>query len=78
MKIYTGRGDNGTAGLLSGERISKSHERIEALGDIDELTSALGIVRMSIRVPRKNKIFGIFYEKAPFFRHPSKKLLHHG
>ena len=49
MKIYTRRGDNGTAGLLSGERISKSHERIEALGDIDELTSALGIVRMSIR-----------------------------
>ena len=49
MKIYTRRGDNGTAGLLSGERISKSHERIEALGDIDELTSALGIVRMSMR-----------------------------
>ncbi|MFZ0613430.1 MAG: cob(I)yrinic acid a,c-diamide adenosyltransferase [Desulfobacterales bacterium] len=49
MKIYTGRGDTGTAGLLSGERISKSHERIEALGDIDELTSAIGIVRMAIR-----------------------------
>lgn len=45
MKIYTGQGDRGTTGLLSGERISKCHDRIEALGDVDELICALGILR---------------------------------
>lgn len=44
MKIYTGRGDNGTTELLSGERVPKSHERIDAIGDIDELNSALGLL----------------------------------
>lgn len=48
MKIYTGQGDRGTTGLLSGERVSKCHERIEALGDIDELISVLGILRTVI------------------------------
>lgn len=48
MKIYTGRGDDGTAGLLSGERVPKSHERIEAFGDIDELSSALGVLRAGL------------------------------
>ena len=44
MKIYTGRGDNGTTELFSGERVPKSHERIDAIGDIDELNSALGLL----------------------------------
>lgn len=48
MKIYTGRGDDGTAALLSGERVPKSHERIDALGDIDELSSALGVLRAGL------------------------------
>ncbi|MBU0973523.1 MAG: cob(I)yrinic acid a,c-diamide adenosyltransferase [Proteobacteria bacterium] len=48
MKLYTGRGDDGNAGLLSGERVPKSHERIDALGDIDELGSALGIFRAGL------------------------------
>jgi cob(I)alamin adenosyltransferase len=48
MKIYTGKGDNGTAGLLSGERVPKSHERIDAIGDIDELTSSLGLLRVNL------------------------------
>ena len=45
MKIYTGSGDNGTAGLYSGERVLKSHDRIEAFGDVDELNSSLGTLR---------------------------------
>ena len=44
MKIYTGTGDHGKASLLSGERVIKSHERIEACGDVDELNSILGIL----------------------------------
>ena len=43
-KIYTRSGDNGTAGLFSGERVLKSHERIESFGDVDELNSSLGVL----------------------------------
>jgi len=45
MKIYTKTGDDGTTGLFSGERVSKGSARIEAYGTIDELNSALGVVR---------------------------------
>ena len=44
MKIYTGGGDKGKTSLFSGERVAKSHERVEAYGDIDELSSLLGAV----------------------------------
>ena len=39
MKIYTGTGDRGKTSLFSGERVFKSHLRIEAYGDLDELNS---------------------------------------
>ncbi len=42
MKIYTGTGDRGKTSLFSGQRISKSNERIEAYGDMDELNSIIG------------------------------------
>lgn len=42
MKIYTKSGDTGTTSLLSGKRVSKSHERIEAYGNIDELNGYIG------------------------------------
>ena len=42
MKIYTGSGDRGNTSLFSGERVSKSDQRVEAYGDVDELNSFLG------------------------------------
>ncbi len=42
MKIYTKTGDEGSTGLPGGERVSKSHARIEALGSLDELNAMLG------------------------------------
>lgn len=45
MKIYTKTGDNGTTGLLSGERILKDSLRVEAYGCVDEMNSALGMAR---------------------------------
>ncbi len=44
MKIYTKTGDKGKTSLLRGTRVSKSHERINAYGTIDELNSFLGLV----------------------------------
>jgi len=45
MSITTGAGDKGESGLFSGERISKSNPRLDAIGDIDELVSVLGIAK---------------------------------
>lgn len=48
MKIYTGGGDSGETRLLNGEKVSKSHERIEAYGDVDELNSIIGALSASV------------------------------
>ena len=45
MKIYTKTGDLGQTSLLGGTRVSKSHERVEAYGTIDELNSFLGLIK---------------------------------
>lgn len=45
MKIYTRTGDDGTTGLFTGERVSKTHERVDAYGAVDELNSLLGVAR---------------------------------
>lgn len=43
-RIYTRRGDTGSTSLANGQRIPKYHPRIEALGDVDELNSLLGLL----------------------------------
>lgn len=47
MSITTRRGDDGETDLLFGRRISKTSLRVEALGSVDELNSALGLARAS-------------------------------
>ena len=42
-KIYTKTGDDGTTGLVDGSRMAKNHPRMAAIGDVDELNSALGL-----------------------------------
>jgi cob(I)alamin adenosyltransferase len=43
-KITTRTGDAGQTGLTGGERVDKDSARIEAIGDVDELNSAIGLV----------------------------------
>jgi len=43
--VSTGRGDDGTTTLLGSGRTGKDDPRIAALGDIDEASSFLGLVR---------------------------------
>lgn len=43
-RLYTRRGDKGTTGLANGNRVAKTHPRIEALGDVDELNSLMGLL----------------------------------
>src|SRR6516164_9838351 len=44
-RIYTRKGDDGSTGLLDGARVPKDHARVEAYGDVDELSAALGVAR---------------------------------
>jgi cob(I)alamin adenosyltransferase len=44
-KVTTRTGDDGSTGLGDGSRIHKSHIRVQALGDLDELNSQLGVLR---------------------------------
>jgi cob(I)alamin adenosyltransferase len=44
-KIYTKTGDEGQTGLVGGARVSKAEPRVEAYGDVDELSSAIGLAR---------------------------------
>ena len=43
-QIATRTGDDGTTGLGDGSRVAKSHQRIAAMGDVDELNSQLGVL----------------------------------
>lgn len=43
-KIYTRTGDQGETSLVGGQRVPKTHVRLEAYGTIDELNSAIGLL----------------------------------
>ena len=45
MSIATKTGDAGQTALMYGKRVPKTHRRVEAYGTVDELNSALGLVR---------------------------------
>jgi cob(I)alamin adenosyltransferase len=47
-RIYTRTGDDGTTGLVGGQRVKKNALRIETYGTIDELSSVIGLVRTAL------------------------------
>jgi len=47
MSIITRRGDDGNTDTMYGGRMSKNSPNVVACGAVDELTSALGMVRVS-------------------------------
>ncbi|HEY8070142.1 MAG TPA: cob(I)yrinic acid a,c-diamide adenosyltransferase [Burkholderiales bacterium] len=51
-KIATRTGDKGETGLGDGRRVSKDSARIQALGDIDELNSSIGVL-LAEKMPSK-------------------------
>lgn len=50
MSITTKTGDHGQTRLYSGETVNKRSRRIMCCGDIDELVSALGVVKYNIEI----------------------------
>jgi cob(I)alamin adenosyltransferase len=45
--IYTKKGDRGQTSLFSGRRVEKSDSRVAAVGDLDELSAAIGMARLA-------------------------------
>ena len=43
-QIATRTGDDGTTGLGDGSRVAKDHLRVQAMGEVDELNSGLGVL----------------------------------
>lgn len=44
-RIYTRTGDTGETGLGDGQRVAKDSLRVESFGTVDELNSAIGVLR---------------------------------
>ncbi|HCX86784.1 MAG TPA: cob(I)yrinic acid a,c-diamide adenosyltransferase [Gammaproteobacteria bacterium] len=55
-KIYTRTGDEGMTGLGDGTRVSKTSPRVEAMGQVDELNSLIGLM-MSENLPEEIRQF---------------------
>ena len=51
MNIYTKNGDRGTTDLIRSHNVSKSDDRINLVGTIDELTSNIGLCKSMITDP---------------------------
>ena len=47
-KIYTRTGDEGTTGLVDGSRVSKASALMQAIGDVDEANSAIGVAVVAL------------------------------
>ncbi|MBS0186902.1 MAG: cob(I)yrinic acid a,c-diamide adenosyltransferase [Planctomycetes bacterium] len=47
-KIYTRTGDDGTTGLVGGQRVSKTNIRVEAYGTVDEANSFIGLAALHV------------------------------
>ncbi|MHB1535838.1 MAG: cob(I)yrinic acid a,c-diamide adenosyltransferase [Acidimicrobiales bacterium] len=80
MKIYTGKGDDGTTGLLYGGRVAKDSAVIAATGAVDESQAALGAARaeskpgseldrLLVRVERELYVLMAELATAPANRH---------
>lgn len=55
-RITTGQGDKGMTRLADQQHLKKSHPRIEAIGTVDELNAALGLLVASIKKPQHEAI----------------------
>ena len=55
-KFYTQTGDDGYTGLLGEGRLPKNAPRMEAIGDLDEATAALGMARAACQLSQTAEI----------------------
>jgi cob(I)alamin adenosyltransferase len=48
-RIYTRSGDDGTTGLVGGQRVPKNSARIESFGAVDECSTLIGLARRALK-----------------------------
>jgi cob(I)alamin adenosyltransferase len=61
--VATGRGDDGTTGLLyGGDRIPKDDPRAEAYGTVDEAVAALGLARAELGLRERHGLLAPAFE----------------
>lgn len=58
-RIYTRSGDDGSTGLADGRRLPKDHLRIEVIGAVDELNSAIGLLRAQPLEPTVDRLLEV-------------------
>lgn len=58
VKIYTRTGDEGETALFGGGRVPKSHLRVRAYGNVDELNAVLGRTLGAVEVPSSRERLG--------------------
>ena len=59
-KIYTRTGDEGSAGLVDGSRVSKASARMAAIGEVDEANAAIGVAIAAISdISIRNRLLAI-------------------
>lgn len=58
-KVYTKAGDTGQTSLVGGARVSKGSARVDAYGDVDELNSVIGMVRVNARDQQIDEVLGL-------------------
>jgi cob(I)alamin adenosyltransferase len=77
MKIYTGKGDDGSTGLFYGGRVGKDDTGPEAYGAVDEAVSALGVARAAAAPEAAAQILevqrGLFVAAAELATAPGKR-----
>ena len=56
MAIYTRTGDKGTTALFTGQRVSKTHPRVETYGTLDELNAVLSLCRCAVESPERRSL----------------------
>lgn len=56
MRIYTRTGDKGSTALFGGDRVPKSHPRLDAYGTVDETNSQIGFVRALLERPAERSV----------------------
>ncbi len=53
MKIYTRGGDKGFTATLAGKRVLKSDTVIDCVGNIDELSAVIGVLKVKLKNSKK-------------------------
>ena len=58
-KVYTRAGDHGQTSLVGGRRVSKASLRVDAYGDVDELSSVIGLARAAMNDQELDQTLGL-------------------